>query len=160
MNAKKHANLLRDAANKCDELAVLIDELDENASYAPRSLARLYRSAADNLDQTAPPQPEWHDGDFARSHHGGLWQFDGEWWHLGGKKLSTAGLNRDFGPIRKVHIADPARHEVVVSLDGLDRDFIDKGWGDLREEDIYQSTSGKLASRAAKAAREQLGEVQ
>ena len=159
MNAKKHANLLRDAANKCDELAVLIDELDENASYAPRSLARLYRSAADNLDQTAPPQPEWHDGDFARSHHGGLWQFDGEWWHLGGKKLSTAGLNRDFGPIHKVHIADPARHEVVVSLDGIDRTALDH-WADQAECSPRLWVQSKTAIRAAKAAREQLGEVQ
>ena len=159
MNAKKHANLLRDAANKCDELAVLIDELDENASYAPRSLARLYRSAADNLDQPAPPQPVWHSGDLARDRFGGLWQLDGDKWHLRCMQRSTADLARDFGPIHKVHIADPARHEVVVSLDGIDRTALDH-WADQAECSPRLWVQSKTAIRAAKAAREQLGEVQ
>ena len=161
LTPKEQAEQHRKIADNLDGVAASCDALGlDLMAYVSRTNATEFRTSADEIDPPTPPQPEWREGDLVRDRFGGLWQFDGSKWHLRCMERSTASLIRDFGPIRKVHIADPARHEVVVSLDGLDRDFIDKGWGDLREEDIYQSTSGKLASRAAKAARKQLGEVQ
>ena len=104
-----------------------------------------------------PPQPEWREGDLVRDRFGGLWQFDGSKWHRRCMERSTARLDRDYGPIHKVHIADPARREVVVSLDGIDLRLLES-LQDWSEGSV--STTSAVTIRVAKAAREQLGEVQ
>ena len=58
----------------------------------------------------------------------------------------------------KQRIADPAKQEVVVSLDGINRETLD-GWHDMGEQK-YGSVASRVAIRVARAAREQLGEVQ
>lgn len=124
-----------------------------------RAEAKLHRKMADDLD---PPQPEWREGDLVCDRQGDLWQFDGdEWCHLHGVERSTASLIRDFGPIRKVRVADPVKHEVVISLDGIDREILREillAYEDWDEDAL--STLSSAGLRAAKAAREQLGGVQ
>lgn len=123
--------------------------------------AKLHRKMADEIDPPAPPQPEWRDGDLARDRFGDLWQFDGSKWHLRSMQRRTAILTRESGPIHKVHIADPAKHEVVISLDGIDREILREillAYEDWDEDAL--STLSSAGLRAAKAAREQLGGVQ
>ena len=145
---------------KAEQHRKMADDLDAvaDAHKIYREAAEAIRKMADELD---PPQPEpvWHSGDLARDRQGDLWQFDGSYWHLHGIERSTASLIRDFGPIHKVHVADPARQEVVVSLDGIDRRVVDVAYFEVGDDQVV-STAGKIAHRTAKAAREQLGEVQ
>ena len=109
----------------------------------------------EQAEQHRPPQPEWQDGDLALDRFGGLWRLDGRKWHARGIERSTTSLIQIGGPIHKVHIADPAKHEVVVSLDGVNLDLLAE-WADDDGSDGY---SYKVTVRVAKAARKQLGGV-
>lgn len=124
MDDKTQADLLRQLAAKRDALAATHDALGQHsAARAYRESAEEARSIANKLD---PPQPEWQNGDLVRDSDGDLWQFDGDLWWSRGDRRPTEELIEWFGPIRKVHLADPAKQEVVVSLDGINRDALDQ----------------------------------
>ena len=110
-----------------------------------------------------PPQPEWKDGDLVHDCHGELWQFGYGDWHLYGTTHSTESLTRQYGPLTRVltydpatqRIADPAKQEVVVSLDRINRSMI-VPWEQWAGCDLVEAACRIVAE----AAREQLGEVQ
>ena len=156
LTPKEQAEQHRKIADAYVALADAFGPLHREAAKSFRVAAESYRKEADRID---PPQPEWQDGDLALDRDGELWQFDGDEWHLRSMQRSTASLIRDFGPIHKVHTADPAKHEVVVSLDGLDLKAL-LSYEDWDEDGGNLSIISRTGIRAAKAAREQLGEVQ
>lgn len=160
MDAKDEAERRRRIANLLDQVAGEFWPLSTNTTKAYRSKAQANRNFADELD---PPQPAWQDGDLVRDRHGDLWQFGYGDWHLYGTTHSTESLTRHYSPLTRVHtydpatqrIADPAKRQVVVSLDGIDRERLD-AWAGYTELSLPEA----VARRVAKAAREQLGEVQ
>ena len=159
LTPKEQAEQHRKIADNLDGVAASCDALGlDLMAYVSRTNATEFRTSADEIDPPAPPQPKWQDGDYSRDRFGNLWQLDGSKWYLRSMKRSTASLNRDYGPIHKVHIADPAKHEVVVSLAGVNLDLLAE-WAD-EDESGYSHPVPKVTTRAAKAAREQLGEVQ
>ena len=112
-----------------------------------------------NLTPKEQNQPEWQHGDFVRDRDGDLWQYDDGQWHYLYAEMTTKELTDSYGPLHKVHVADPTKREVVISLDGIDRTALDH-WADQAECSPRLWVQSKTAIRAAKAAREQLGEVQ
>lgn len=151
MDAKTEAKHRRNIADAFDALAEKWKPLSPDTAEEFRLDAKFNRRRADELD---PPQHEWQDGDYVRDKNGGVWRHDGKVWRSpAGAYVSD--LPALYGPIRKVNIADPAKQEVVVSLDGIDRERLD-AWAGYTELSLPEA----VARRAAKAAREQLGEVQ
>ena len=160
MDAKTEAQRRRHIANLFDEIAehrAAIGDISEGA----RSVASGERERADKLD---PPPPEWQDGDLVRDRQGELSQYrGGRWRSIYGPTHSTEELTNRYGPLTRVltydpatqRVADPAKQEVVVSLDGIDRGRLD-AWAGYTELSLPEA----VARRAAKAAREQLSEVQ
>ena len=155
LTPKEQAEQHRKVADAYVALADAFGPLHRPTAKSFRVAAESYREKADRID---PLQPYWQDGDYSRDRFGGLWHFDGGKWYLRSMQRSTASLVRDFGPIHKVHVADPAKQEVVISLEGIDREDLDM-WATEKESN-YGAPSQLIAIRAAKAAREQLGEVQ
>ena len=143
-------------------LVVLAGVLGWHAyAQGARINAQNRRREADKLD---PPQPEWQDGDLARDRNGILWECDHRGvWRSGYASHSTEIMTRDFGPLTRVltydpakqRIADPAKQEVVVSLDRINRSMI-VPWEQWAGCDLVEAACRIVAE----AAREQLGEVQ
>ena len=81
------------------------------------------RSTADELD---PPQPEWQDGDLVRGKGGMLWERSFSRWHntMRMPSLTDKELVGKYGPLRRVYLADPDKGEVVVSIEGLDKNIL------------------------------------
>ena len=155
MDPKTEAKELREIANLYDQIAERRDAIGVSAEGA-RMAARENRVRADELD---PPLHEWQDGDYVRDKNGGVWRHDGSFWRsAGGAYVRVSDLPALYGPIHKVNIADPAKQEVVVSLDGIDRVTLDRRADE--SEDDFTWPAARASFRAAKAAREQLGEVQ
>lgn len=152
MDPKTEAQHRRELADALDVVAEKFQPLNAAAAGSYRLNAEANRNLADELD---PPQPAWQDGDLVRDRDGHLWQYDGDLWWFRGGDYPTEHLISLYGPIRKVRVADPAEQEVVVSLDGLDRERLDD-WAGYTELSLPEA----VARRVAKAAREQLGEVQ
>lgn len=160
MDPKTEAKHRREIANLLDQVAEKFQPLNANTAEVHRESAEANRRHADKLD---PPQPEWQEGDLVRDCQGDLWQFGYGDWHLYGTTHSTESLTRHYGPLTRVltydpatqRIANPAKQEVVVSLDGIDRERLD-AWAEYTELSLPEA----VARRAAKAAREQLGQVQ
>ena len=159
MDPKTEAEHRRHIANLFDDIAehrAAIGDISEGA----RSVASGERERADKLD---PPQPEWQDGDLVRDRNGNLWEYTLGLWHCHDTNRRTESLTRDYSPLTRVltydptkqRIADPAKQEVVVSLDGINRDALDQ-WAKWAACEPAE----EVCIRAAKAAREQLGEVQ
>lgn len=157
MDAKTEAQHRREIADALDVVADKFQPLSTNTTKAYRSKAQANRNFADELD---PPQPEWQAGDLVRDKNGGVWRHDGKVWRSpAGAYVRVSDLPALYGQIRKAHIADPAKQEVVVSLDGIDRAELDS-WAHRAECGPGSWVQSKTAIRAALAAREQLGEVQ
>lgn len=158
MDPKTEARELREIANLYDQIAERRDAIGFGAEGA-RDNAKANRRRADELD---PPQPEWQDGDLARDNEGDLWQFGYGNWHLRGLHIRADVMTLNYGPLTRVltydpakqRIADPAQQEVVISLDGINRDALDQ-WAKWAACEPAE----EVCIRAAKAAREQLGEV-
>lgn len=163
MDPKTEAQHRRELADALDVVAEKFQPLDAHTAEGYRGNAQVNRSIAEKLD---PPQPEWRDGDLVHDRHGDLWQFGYGDWHLYGTTHSTESLTRHYGPLTRVltydpatqRIADPAKQEVVVSLAGIDRVALDRRASE--SEDDFTWPAARAGFRAAKAAREQLGEVQ
>lgn len=160
MDAKTEAQHRRNIANAFDVLADAFKPLDAHTAEGYQNSATVNRSLADKLD---PPQPEWQDGDLVRDRFGTLWEYELEVWHCHHANRGTEALTNTYGPLTRVltydpatqHIADPAKQEVVISLDGINRDALDQ-WAKWAACEPAE----EVCIRAAKAAREQLGEVQ
>ena len=160
MDPKTEAQRRREAADLLDQVAAKFQPLSADVAEAYRRNAESNRRTANLLD---PPQPEWKNGDLVRDYNGNLWQYNLRAWHSGWASHSTEVLTREFSPLTRVltydpakqRIADPAKQEVVVSLDGIDRERLD-AWAGYTELSLPEA----VARRAALAAREQLGQVQ
>lgn len=154
MDAKTEARRRRNAADLLDQVAEELQPLSVGAAKQYQLNAEANRSIANKLD---PPQPEWQDGDLVLGANSTLWFYECGLWNSPSftDMRSTDSLIAVYGPIRKVRIADPAKQEVVVSLEGIDREDLD-GWA-WQEESSYSAPARRTAIRAAKAAREQLG---
>lgn len=165
MDPKTEAQHRRAIADLFDQLAEKFQPLNAAAAGSYRLNAEANRRRADELD---PPQPEWQDGDLVRDCNGNLWcRSRDEWLRFGAKSFySTGALDKNYGPLTRVltydpatqRIADPAKQEVVISIDGIDQRVLDAYHE--AEDDQPMSTAGRIARRVAKAAREQLGQVQ
>ena len=159
MDPKTEAQRRRRIADLFDEIAEHRAAIGDSAEGA-LLLAREDRAQADKLD---PPQPEWQNGDLVRDRDGELWQYCVGLWYCQETSHRTESLTSHYGPLTPVltydpatqRIADPAKQEVVVSLDGIDRERLD-AWAGYTELSLPEA----VARRVAKAAREQLGEVQ
>ena len=161
MDPKTEAQHRRELADALDVVAEKFQPLNAAAAGSYRLNAEANRNLADELD---PPQPEWRDGDYVRDKNGGVWRHDGSVWRSAGGGCALASdLPHLYGPLTRVltydpatqRVADPAKQEVVVSLDGINRDALDQ-WAKWAACEPAE----EVCIRAAKAAREQLGEVQ
>lgn len=164
MDAKTEAQHRREIADALDQVAEKYKPLSADTAEFHRGNAEANRRRADELD---PPQPEWQDGDLVRDRNGNLWEYDGysNMWGAFGVSgcRSTATLDEVRGPLTRVltydpatqRVADPAKQEVVVSLDGINRSMI-VPWEQWAGCDLVEAV-GRIV---AEAAREQLGEVQ
>ena len=164
MDKMTKAESLRKMADHFDEIAKISNDIgDSNVASHYRNIAEHLREQVDKID---PPQPEWQDGDLARDRCGNVWEYMLGLWYCQGTSYRTEALTRDCGPLTRVLTYDPAKQtvanheqqEVVVSVDGLDREELDS-WETL-EEFNYSVSGSRAAFRISKAAREQLGEVQ
>lgn len=163
MDNKTKAEGLRKIADLSDEIAKHKDAIDmpRSAGYS-RADANEYREQANELD---PPTVSYESGDLVLDRDGDLWTYgsaDGGYWYRfnSTQRLSLYDLTRMYGPHRKVHLADPAKQEVVISLDGITSDGWVNVWADETEDSHrHHADSTKAVIRAAKAARDQLGQV-
>lgn len=119
--------------------------------------ANYWNDRADGID----PQPEWKEGDLVRDAAGRLWEFsDGFWW--GGSGTSSVcgyddkWMGDDNGPLRRVHLADPANGEVVVKIPPVVHESFLRAWvAGLRSSAMRSSTEDlmlKIVANAAQAA--------
>ena len=111
MDNKTKAEHYRAMAEHCTALGFELD-------------ARTHRQTASEAD---PPQTEWYVGDLVLDKDGFLWERHALDWRSTNGELfgrSDADLIHDRGPLRRVHLADPAEGEVVVSIGGPDKDWL------------------------------------
>ena len=161
MDAKTEAQRRRRIADLLDQVAEEFKPLNATAAESYEDNAEANRRIAERLD---PPQPEWQDGDLVRDRFGTLWEYELEVWHCHHANRGTEALTNTYGPLTRVLTYDPAtqrvtdrENDVIVNLDDIDRKWLN-GWHDPLGED--RRSQMEVARIVAKAAREQLGEVQ
>lgn len=117
------------------------------------------RNTADELDPPQPEWPEWHDGYLVRDRDGDLWELSLGLWYCQGTYCNTESLTRHHSPLTRVltydpatqRIADPAKQEVVVSIEGLRKDVLRRLAQSDELEPYADSYACRTLTRVAKA---------
>lgn len=109
MDDKNKARLMRELADKVDEVASLCRTLGWygfEGHYL--SNAEHHRLQADRAD----PPVVWEKGDYATDKNNDLWQYSGNgvWFRNGIVCKSTEKLEREAGPLRKVKMVPVDEH--------------------------------------------------